>query len=124
MKRLLSLILLISYTATAQVKFHTKGQPAEYDGFLFTPEKEQEVRYKLMDLDYYKSLDSSRIREIDLYKQENKLLEEKLVLYKSTNEELFKRSMDVTNSTFWTGFWYFLLGAGVTTLITYGVNSR
>lgn len=75
-----------------------------------------------MDLDYYKALEASKDREIKLNAKEVKYLEEQLVLYKSTNEELFKRSMESTNKTFWNGFWYFLLGAGVTTLITYGVN--
>ena len=115
-------MLLITWTASAQVKFTEKGQPAEFTGYLFTPEKELEVRQKLLDLDYQKVINDSKTRELDLHIKQVIELNHQIDLYQTSTNKLIERTMSDNRNTFWGGFAYFLVGAGVTTLITYGVR--
>lgn len=65
-KIILSLILAssISFAECKPVTYLTEGKPAPCNGYLFTPEKEKEVRDKVQDLDKY----------IDLSKKQDDLI--------------------------------------------------
>lgn len=116
--------LLISSTSIAcdPVKYLEKGSPAPCTGYLFTPEKEKEVRLKVVELEYEKELNISKSKQIELYKQELQFSDERLKLWNtealSLNKELVKRQ----NNDFLKSALFFLLGAAVTTGITYAVN--
>ncbi len=43
MKKLISLILLISYSSLAQVTYVEKNSSVPYNGYLFSPDKEIEA---------------------------------------------------------------------------------
>ncbi len=121
MKRL-SLILLFSSQAIAQVKYVEKGTPAPYDGYLFTPEKEQEVRQANESLKYYKLVDETSQRILTLKDNEIKLLTESSTIWHNQSIELSKQLEASKDSSFWRQALYFGLGAVLTTAITFGVN--
>ncbi len=124
LKKLLSLILLISYGVRAETIYLDKGQIALFSGYLLPPEDEKRGRLSLMEVDFQKAINESKTRELESSKKEVGYLNEQLVLYKSSNEQLFKRSMENTIKGFGSGFWHFLLGAVVTIAITYSVNHK
>lgn len=121
MNKLITIMLLISYSVTAQVKYIEKDTPAPYTGYLFSPDKELEAKNAMLDVEYYKALDASNKRLSGLYESEIKDINDELGNYKTANQELFKRNME-QSSKFVGPFLYFLIGAGVATAITYGVR--
>ena len=119
---LLTYVVYIQQSIAQDVVFIEKDAQAPYAGFLFTPEKEKETRLKLVDLNFYMDLDSSKTRQIELYKQEGDLLRAQVDLHRDNSVRLNNELMSANNDGFWKGFWMFALGAGVTTAITYAVR--
>lgn len=115
---------LIVNTAMAcdPVKQIDKGEPSPCNGYVFSVEKEKEVRLKILDLDYYKAVSDSKTREVELFKEENQLLMDKSKLWKVEAENQAKALASERNSSFWKAAAFFALGAVVTTGITYAVN--
>jgi hypothetical protein len=122
MNRLLLLSLLISGTVSAQVKYVEKGTPAPYDGYLFSPDKEQEARQNTESIKYYKLLDESNQRIINMQKTELDLSSQQAALWKAQNLELAKQLEANNNASFWRNTVYFLAGAAITTALAFGVN--
>jgi hypothetical protein len=117
-------MLLIFNTALAcdPVKFVEKGAAAPCTGYLFTPEKEKEVRMQVIDLQYEKELSLSKDRQIELYKKENAILTERYQIWSVEAKALSSDLSKERNSTFWRNTLYFALGMLITTGVTYAVN--
>lgn len=82
---ILTLIVLLiagpGYSQAEQpVKTLKKGETSPWDGFLFSPEKEQEVRLKL---EYYKLIQV----ELELHKEQKELFRQELGLSKQIVEK-------------------------------------
>lgn len=118
-----NLIFFIARPCLAgDVTYIELGTKAPYSGYLFTPEKTQETRQKLIDGDTYKSLNESLQKSLDFNKQNLQLIEEKNTLLSNQNDNLAKRLYDERQMSDWTkAFWF---GAGViaSILITYGIK--
>lgn len=114
--------LLISATSVAQVQYIQKDSIAPYTGYLFSIEAERVNRKSLLDLDVYKQLDESNKRMLDLKIQENKLLTEQYLLWKTQSDNLSKQLISARNDTFWHSLLYFGLGCLVTTGLAFAVN--
>jgi hypothetical protein len=87
---ILSLITLLAagpgYAQASQpVKALKKGEPSPWDGFLFSLEKEQEVRLKI---EYYKLIQV----ELELHKEQKELFRQELSLSKQTIEKEQQKS--------------------------------
>jgi hypothetical protein len=57
----------------------------------------------------------------EIYKQNQELLKAQSELWKNQSESLSKQLVDEKTS-FWGKLGFFALGAGITTIITFGVN--
>ncbi len=101
-----------------------KGEPSPCTGYVFSVEKEKEVRLRINDLDYYKSVAESKDREVNLFKEENQLLTEKSTLWKNETETQAKALASERSYSFWKSAAFFTLGALLTTGITYAVNHK
>jgi len=125
MKNLLIITMLLIFNgsfACDPVKFVEKGNPAPCSGYLFTPEKEREIRLQLVELEFEKQLVISKDRQIELHKQENKLITERYDLWRVEAKELSSDLSKERNNNFWRNTLYFALGMIITTGVTYAVN--
>lgn len=113
---------LSSTPALAQVKYLEKGEPAPYTGFLFTPEKEQEVRQANEALKYFKLVDETNQRIIKLKDDELALIKDQGAIWRNQADALSKQLQEEKNSSFWRNTLYFGLGAVLTTALAFGVN--
>lgn len=119
---ILTISALMATSAFGQVKYIEKGEQAPYSGFLFTPEKEAEVRQNTESLKYYKLVDESNKRLFELQAKELQYTQEQANLWRSQSGELSRQLEDQRNSSFWKQTLYFGLGALVTTALAFGVN--
>jgi predicted DNA-binding ArsR family transcriptional regulator len=105
------LVFLISNISYANCKnsvtFLEKGQEAPCDGFLFTPEKEKDVRYLDLSVNYYKTLTSKQNEVIEIMDKRITNLQEHNNLL---SDELNKKEKAV----FLQSTLYFVLGIAVT----------
>ena len=122
MRNIFLSIALISGPAVAQVQYLEKGQAAPYTGYLFTPEKESEVRQTNEALKLFKLVDESNQRIIGLKDQELALVNSQSKIWRDQSEQLSKELQEQKNSSFWKQTLYFGLGALLTTALAFGVN--
>ncbi len=120
------ILLLISLTANnsyaADVTELKKDQPAPYTGFLFTPEKAQEVKNQLVEADRLKEINESYKRSIELYKDNEKLHEERMTKTMAQADNLAKNLYETRSTSTLEKFGYFFLGVLGTSLAVYGVK--
>jgi hypothetical protein len=126
MKYIILALLIPSITLACDkpVTFLPKGTTTQCDLYGFTPDKEREVRLGVVDLDYYKGLSASQTHQVGLYKEENKLLESQVNLWRDQSTRLSKELTESKSKSTLTLFLWFGLGVLTTTAITYGVNQR
>lgn len=122
MRLLLIIAILISHTGFAQVKYIEKGEQAPYTGYLFTPEKEAEVRQSVEALKYFKLVDETNTRIIKLKDDELALVRQQTDIWRTQSDALSKELQEQKNSGFWRQTLYFGLGALLTTALAFGVN--
>lgn len=120
MKKIISLILSIQiysgYTfaeCSKPVTYLQEGTPAICSGYLFTPEKELDVRLKITN---YEKLELIIKKQDELVDVLNKRIEVQLQQNKELNELIATRE----NETFLHKALFFGLGAVLTGLISYG----
>lgn len=119
MKKLVStlLIILLSFNFTyGQVKFLEKGAEAPYSGYLFTPEKEQELRIKNSLVPLLEEQSKKQNEIIDI---QNKRIESYQKNYDVLYEEYIRRE----KMNDWNKVLYFGIGSVVTGFIAYGLLS-
>lgn len=89
------LILILSIFASSitnagsckdPVSFLELGNPAPCTGYLFSPEKEKELRFQALELPFYKNLTT-------LYKQETDILKQRIEI-KDKQIELYEKRLD------------------------------
>lgn len=101
-----------------QVKVLKKGDPAPFDGVLFTKELEKEIRNNL-------SIADDRIKLLnninDLSNKEIEVISKRLELYQKKSLELSELNSKMEDTTFIKNAGYFLAGAIITGFIGYGV---
>lgn len=119
-KIIISFIFLISQTGFAKdcesdVQYITKGDPAYCTGYLFSPEKEYEVRINNETAKHLKKYTEKQNELIDIMNQRIGNLQE--YNNKLSNELERKNNLD-----FWKASLYFVLGIAVTGVIVNNVN--
>jgi hypothetical protein len=110
--------LCINMALADQVKVLKKGDPAPFDGVLFTKELEKEIRNNL-------SIADDRIKLLnninDLSNKEIEVISKRLELYQKKSLELSELNSKMEDTTFIKNAGYFLAGAIITGFIGYGV---
>jgi len=110
--------LCVNIALADQVKVIKKGDPAPFDGVLFTKELEKEIRNNL-------SIADDRIKLLnkinDLNNRVIEILSNRLELYQKKSLELSDINSKIENTTFIKNAGYFLAGAVITGFIGYGV---
>jgi hypothetical protein len=120
-------LILISFifsslTAYADdVKYVKQGDIVPYTGYLFSPDKEREVRLMDQDYKFTKDLNLTLTNMNKLYEENTKILEARITnkdnQIDNLNNELSKKSDGLLGKV-----GMFILGALVTTGIAYGVS--
>jgi hypothetical protein len=115
MKTLLVAILLVSQAVSANedVVYLPKGTQTPYTGYLFSEQKAQEVRVKIIDLE-------AATRTIQIMTDENALMVKRLELSKEHIDHLSKQV--VSNDSLWGKMGYFFLGAAAASLVAFGAS--
>ena len=120
---LLSILVsfMISYSqANAQdVKVVKKGETVPFDGVLFTKELEKSIR---MDIQLSEKKVDTLSKLNDLNEKEIDILTKRLQLHQQKTIEMADREVESENRSFWKNTIYFISGAIITGLISYGVN--
>lgn len=111
----LILLALIPTIGLGQVKYIKKGDPAPYEGYIFTIEAELDNRKTLIEHDF-------TLKQVDLYKANQDVLNKQVELWKSQSKTLSDQLVKKEQNTFWQNTLYFALGALVTTGLAFGVS--
>jgi hypothetical protein len=126
MKLLMVLILLVAQPSYAKcpddVQVINKGQVANCDGLLFSPEASKKVDETQQDAEYYKSLSSKLQIRYDLVIKEQEILDRRLKLYVDQSNTLAKEVIDKDNMDKWQKLGYFTLGVLATGIAVYGAS--
>ena len=122
MNKLFVILLLIPSLSLADVQFIEKDKVAPFDGFLFPPEKANEVKVKVIERDNYKALSESYEKSLNLQKQNYDYQAEKIKLYMDQNDNLAKNLYAERNVSDWTKVMWFGVGVLATVLTLYGVK--
>lgn len=126
LKKTIALLLIFSTSLNisfaADVVEVKKDQPAPFAGFLFPPEKAQDVKDRLVDADRLKEINESYKRSIELYKDNEKLHEERMVKTMAQADNLAKNLYEARSTSSLEKFGYFFLGVLGTSLAVYGVK--
>ncbi len=110
-------ILLIANTSMAQVTYLKKDVPAPYTGYLFTEDKELQVRIKISQ---YDTLEQLTKKQDELIVILNDRVENQL----KQNGLLMDELRDRKNVELWQSLGFFVLGAVVTGFIAGQVSSN
>jgi len=121
MKILLILCLSISLAHAGNVSVITKGTPAPFDGVLFSREMEKAIRQTDLDNVFLKQQNASLTRLNDLSEQETAIVTKRYENMQLKANELAEKQVKMDNNSFWKNSLYFISGALITGLITYGV---
>jgi hypothetical protein len=116
---LVSFMLLCSQAKAQDTKVVKKGESVPFDGVLFTKELEKSIRMDMQlsekKVDILSKLNELNEKEIDI-------ITKRLELYQRKTTEMADREVDAENRTFLKSTIYFLSGAIITGLISYGIN--
>jgi len=118
MKKLIATIALFFMVSTSAfaggpVKLK-KGEPAPYDGYLFTIDQEQKLRTDLIELKYLKQQIQLKDNLILNYQDQIKFHIEIEERYKTAWEETENSLLKTTKALNRNRFFYLLLGIGLT----------
>jgi len=116
MKKLLSLLLILSFSAQAnEVKFITKGSPAPFEGYIFDLEAEQKNQFRLLERNNFE-------KQIVLYKENEALYEHQNQVWKNLATENTERLVKLERNTFWQNALFFGLGVVATSALAIGLS--
>ena len=123
MIKVIILFMITINLAFGQVKVIKKGDPSPFDGFVITVE--QEMKFRKLDKDN-KTLKELNLKLKDLSVHQNNtidILNKRVSLYQKHTLELSQDLYKIKGSnTFWNKTLFFMLGAGVTTGLVYGLK--
>lgn len=116
----LSIILLLSFNiswaaCSQSVKYLAEGTAAPCSGYLFSPEKEQEVRTKIEQFDPMEKLVKNQDQQIDI-------LNQRLTLAQQQNLHLEQFVQNRSDTNVYINLAFFVGGALITAFIASNVN--
>lgn len=121
-QKVIAIFLIFGVTANAnEVTYLEQGKPAPFTGYLFSTEQEKEIRYQLIDADFNTKRLQIKDGIISNYESQIVIYDKRLELYKNTSEELAKQMIANKDVSFWEKSFYFILGATLTGLVSYGL---
>jgi hypothetical protein len=119
MKLIVSLLLISNFCLAQDVKVVKKGEVVPFDGVLFTKELEKDIREDVIKLKKRNEI-LTKINEVN--EKEIDIVTKRLSLYQSKSKELADREVQAERDQFIKNALYFLSGALITGLISYGVT--
>lgn len=127
MKLLITIILLFNQIAWANkcpedIQVLEKGQVANCDGLLFSPEASKKADEAIEDVKYYKSLTDKLGSRIDYSNKETEILEKRLKLYIDQSNILADQMIKKENEDKWQKVIWFGLGVIATGAAFYGAS--
>jgi len=111
--------LLLQQASASDVKTVKKGDIVPFDGVLFSKELEKDIRE---DAQFLEKKVNTLTKLNDLNEKEIEILSKRLELYQEKTKEMTLREVSNENTTFLKHTLYFLSGAIITGLISYGIN--
>jgi hypothetical protein len=121
MKKLITITLIVLNTiplgitdSSPQAVQVNKGQAAPFNGYLITPEKAVDLRNMSIDNDTNKKVNANLT-------EENGLLSERLKNSQDQDAYLSKQLVENRDASFLSKAAFFVFGAAVTGLISYGI---
>lgn len=124
LKIIFSIIFLFSQLTFAQcpddIQEINKGQVANCDGLLFSPEASQEALDNKNDLEYYKKVSDKLLKRKDLTDKEIGILDKRLQIYIEQSRILAEEVHKKEKEDKWQKFIYFGLGVFATGIAVYG----
>jgi len=115
----ITFVLLYPQARASEVKVLKKGESAPFDGVLFTKEMEKSIR---MDIQLSEKKVETLNKLNELNEKEIEILSKRLEIHQNKNREFADREVEYENSTFWKHTLYFISGALITGLISYGIH--
>jgi hypothetical protein len=119
MKLFFSLLLVSNFCFAQNVKVVKKGDSVPFDGVLFTKELEKDIRE---DMDKLKRRNEILTKINEVNEKEIDIVTKRLSLYQEKSKELADREVQSERDQFIKSTLYFLSGALITGLISYGVS--
>lgn len=106
--------LVITYAISDDAVHLNKGEAAPMDGYEISPDKAVKIRNLAIDLDTQKEINTNLT-------QENSLMNQRLVNAQQQDDRLSKELVETKDSSFLGKAAFFIFGAAVTGLVSYGV---
>lgn len=136
MKKLLALFIALSLPINSfatecqsPVKLLEEGSPAQCRGYLFSPEKELEVRMKIKDYSLLKEENDNLNQIINRLEKKNqesdKILDlelQKVELWKTRAEDITSKYVSVEENKGKRDFMFVLMGVGLTVLSAWAMG--
>lgn len=119
---LLTIFTVISNSALAEdAVFLEQGQKSPYPGILVPQDTLQELRRSVIELDNEKAINLSLTKSVQLYKDNESLLQTKVNTLTDQNNKLSESLYSAKNTSDLERFAYFAAGAILTGLTSYGI---
>ena len=99
-----------------------KGQPAPFNGLLLPEKKAKEVKDELLEKDALKKMHESSLESIKLYKDNEKLQNEKSQILLNQNLELIKANKAARTTSTFEKVGLIVLGVGIAGLGVWGAS--
>lgn len=122
MRYILVLILSLQAAFAQDVAYLPKGTPTPYEGYLFSPLKEREVRLTGETLKYCDKSKELMISLLQDIESKDKILNDRLNLRDVQIDNLSKRLIEAKDDSFLSKTGFFILGAIITGGIAFGVS--
>ena len=119
MKLIISLLMITNFCFAQDVKVVKKGESVPFDGVLFTKELEKDIRE---DMEKLKRRNDILVKINEVSEKEIDIVTKRLILYQEKSKELADREVQSERDQFIKNALYFLSGALITGLISYGVT--
>lgn len=97
-----------------EVVFIQKDTEAPFTGYLFTPNNASKIKAELIQLDYYKQLELSYEKSIDLYKKNEDIYNFKVNTLLEQNDKLADALYKSKDRDTWENRFWFVAGIFVT----------
>lgn len=107
--------------ASEPVAYREKGYSLSEGAFVFTPEAELKARLMVVEKDFYKQFSETQTKQIELYKENNRIYEERLNNFKAQNDNLSEKLVSASSSNKLENALYFIGGAVITGFMGYGI---
>lgn len=113
---------IVEDTSTDEVISLHKDDKSPYDGVLFPIDKAKELQNSVLERDNYKLLNESLQKSLDIDKDVEKVLNQKVELITQQNNNLSETLYKTRETTAWDHFWWFLVGVVSTTAAVYAAS--